>query len=64
VRILMLTAGRGVGRLLPSRVLQATKAHVRLNTKNLYCADGYAVRELLKVGPSPLHCTPQCPAGA
>ncbi|KAM6424077.1 clusterin-associated protein 1 isoform 2-T2 [Liasis olivaceus] len=27
----------------------ATKAHVRLNTKKLYQADGYAVKELLKV---------------
>ncbi len=28
---------------------QATKAHVRLNTKKLYSADGYAVQEMLKV---------------
>ncbi|NXO36410.1 CLUA1 protein, partial [Locustella ochotensis] len=27
----------------------ATKAHIRLNTKRLYQADGYAVKELLKV---------------
>ncbi|RMC17858.1 hypothetical protein DUI87_05526 [Hirundo rustica rustica] len=27
----------------------ATKAHIRLNTKKLYQADGYAVKELLKV---------------
>lgn len=29
--------------------LMATKAHVKLNTKKLYGADGYAVKELLKV---------------
>lgn len=29
---------------------QATKAHLKLNTKKLYSADGYAVKELLKVG--------------
>jgi len=28
-----------------------TKAHIKLNTKRLYGADGYAVRELLKVTP-------------
>lgn len=28
---------------------QATKAHVKLNTKKLYQADGYAVKEILKV---------------
>ena len=28
---------------------QATKAHIKLNTKKLYYADGYAVKELLKV---------------
>ena len=28
---------------------QATKAHIKLNTKKLYQADGYAVKELLKV---------------
>lgn len=28
---------------------QATKAHIKLNTKRLYGADGYAVKELLKV---------------
>lgn len=28
---------------------KATKAHIKLNTKKLYQADGYAVRELLKV---------------
>lgn len=28
---------------------QATKAHVKLNTKKLYSADGYAVKELLKI---------------
>ena len=27
----------------------ATKAHIKLNTKRLYGADGYAVKELLKV---------------
>lgn len=30
-------------------MLQATKAHLKLNTKKLYSADGYAVKELLKV---------------
>jgi clusterin-associated protein 1 len=29
--------------------LQATKAHLKLNTKKLYQADGYAVKEILKV---------------
>ncbi|CAG0902998.1 unnamed protein product [Darwinula stevensoni] len=29
--------------------LMATKAHIKLNTKKLYQADGYAVREILKV---------------
>ena len=29
--------------------LQATKAHVKLNTKKLYMADGHAVKELLKI---------------
>lgn len=29
--------------------LQANKAHVELNTKNVYKADGYAVKEMLKV---------------
>ena len=29
--------------------LMATKAHIKLNTKKLYQADGYAVREVLKV---------------
>lgn len=29
--------------------LQATKAHIKLNTKKLYSADGYAVKELLKI---------------
>ena len=29
--------------------LQATKAHIKMNTKKLYQADGYAVKELLKV---------------
>lgn len=28
---------------------QALKAHIKLNTKRLYSADGYAVKELLKV---------------
>lgn len=28
---------------------QATKAHIKMNTKKLYQADGYAVKELLKV---------------
>ncbi|XP_037553753.1 clusterin-associated protein 1 homolog [Nematolebias whitei] len=27
----------------------ATKAHIKLNTKNLYQADGYAVKEMLKI---------------
>ena len=27
----------------------ATKAHIRLNTKKLYQADGHAVREVLKI---------------
>ena len=30
-------------------VLQTTKAHIKMNTKKLYQADGYAVKELLKV---------------
>lgn len=30
-------------------VFQANKAHVELNTKNVYKADGYAVKEMLKV---------------
>lgn len=30
-------------------LLQATKAHIKLNTKRLYQADGYAVKELLKI---------------
>lgn len=29
--------------------LQATKAHVKLNLKRLYQADGYAVKEMLKI---------------
>ena len=29
--------------------LKATKAHLKLNTKKLYSADGYAVKELLKI---------------
>ena len=33
----------------PSYIVQATKAHLKLNTKKLYSADGYAVKELLKV---------------
>lgn len=33
----------------PSPLPQATKAHIKLNTKKLYQADGYAVKELLKV---------------
>jgi len=28
---------------------QTTKAHIKMNTKKLYQADGYAVKELLKV---------------
>lgn len=28
---------------------QATKAHIKLNTKRLYQADGYAVKEMLKI---------------
>lgn len=31
------------------RCLQALKANIKLNTKRLYSADGYAVKELLKV---------------
>lgn len=30
-------------------IIQATKAHIKLNTKKLYQSDGYAVKELLKV---------------
>ena len=30
-------------------LFQATKAHIKLNTKKLYQSDGYAVKELLKV---------------
>lgn len=30
-------------------LLQENKAHVELNTKNVYKADGYAVKEMLKV---------------
>lgn len=29
--------------------LQANKAHIELNAKNVYKADGYAVKEMLKV---------------
>jgi clusterin-associated protein 1 len=29
-------------------MLQASKANIKLNTKRIYQADGYAVRELLK----------------
>ena len=29
--------------------LKATKAHIKMNTKKLYQADGYAVKEMLKV---------------
>lgn len=29
--------------------LQENKAHIELNTKNVYKADGYAVKEMLKV---------------
>lgn len=29
--------------------LQATKAHLKLNTRKLYMADGYAVKELFKI---------------
>lgn len=32
-----------------SAQFMATRAHIRLNTKKLYQADGYAVKELLKV---------------
>ena len=28
---------------------QATKAHIKLNTRKLYMADGYVVKELLKI---------------
>ena len=34
---------------LPPSLLQAAKAHLKLKTKKLYSADGYAVKELLKV---------------
>lgn len=34
---------------IPSFLPKATKAHIKLNTKRLYQADGYAVKELLKV---------------
>ena len=34
---------------IPFLFMQATKAHIKLNTKKLYSADGYAVKELLKV---------------
>ena len=27
----------------------ATKAHIKLNTKKLYQADGYAVKEVIKI---------------
>uniref|UniRef100_A0A2K6FWE2 Clusterin associated protein 1 n=1 Tax=Propithecus coquereli TaxID=379532 RepID=A0A2K6FWE2_PROCO len=30
-------------------LVKATKAHIKLNTKKLYQADGYAVKELLKI---------------
>lgn len=30
-------------------LLQASQAHIKVNTKRLYQADGYAVRELLKM---------------
>lgn len=30
-------------------LFQAVKAHLKLNTKKLYQADGYAVKEILKV---------------
>lgn len=30
-------------------IFQATRAHLKLNTKKLYQADGYAVKEILKV---------------
>lgn len=30
-------------------MFQATKAHIKLNTKRLYQADGYAVKEMLKI---------------
>lgn len=30
-------------------LLQATKAHIEMNTKHLYQADGYAVKEVLKI---------------
>ena len=29
--------------------MQATKAHIKLNTKRLYGADGLAVKEMLKI---------------
>ncbi len=35
--------------MLSSFLFQATKAHLKLNTKKLYQADGYAVKEILKV---------------
>ena len=36
-------------RLIIMFLFQATKAHIKLNTKKLYSADGYAVKELLKI---------------
>lgn len=30
-------------------ISQATKAHIKLNTKRLYQADGHAVKEMLKI---------------
>lgn len=38
-----------VTRWIHSFFPKATKAHIKLNTKKLYQADGYAVKELLKV---------------
>lgn len=40
---------------LTENLFQATKAHIKMNTKKLYQADGYAVKELLKVT-SVLYC--------
>ena len=44
--VLLVTAVQSLYLLI---YLQATKAHIKMNTKKLYQADGYAVKELLKV---------------
>lgn len=35
--------------MIKIKYLQALKANIKLNTKRLYQADGYAVKELLKI---------------